>query len=232
MIQSNTIQKEVFLVNKGKPIAESFLNNQLGCNDVICGRHKDASNNIGNRRFRILVALSIQRYIAAPTRAHKSAVIRDIVEMIQSSGGRFLHLNKKPSHSDWEELDDKQIHDKVGHALRDMSTSCKEKSDIKKLLCPLLPAMSNNIPNFSKQSRRISTNTSKSQIIVSTQRFVLDTASVSINDDNCASITETTITTDDQEDDWTFLFDEHLDNCWTSYESTIDSTDSVSGIIF
>lgn len=112
----------------------------LGCNDVICGRHKDACTNIGNRRFRILVAILTQKYIHAPTRAHKSMVIREVVETIHGCGGRFVHQCKVKNcaspNTIWEELLDKQMFDKVGHAFRDMSVSVKEKTDIKNLLSP------------------------------------------------------------------------------------------------
>jgi hypothetical protein len=115
------------------------LQQGLGCNDVICGRHKDSGTNIGNRRFRVLVAILTQKYIHAPTRAHKSMVIREVVEKINGCGGKFVHQCKGKCASGttiWEELSDKQTYDKVGHAFRDMSVSMQEKSDIKNLLSP------------------------------------------------------------------------------------------------
>jgi hypothetical protein len=96
----------------------------LGKYDVICGRHKAAFDNVGNRRFRVLVGLSVPKYVNAPSRAHKSAVIKDIVDAIHSAGGRFLQQRKAAKGgSKWEEIDEKQTYDKVGHALRDMSSS-------------------------------------------------------------------------------------------------------------
>lgn len=103
--------------------------NILGFYDVICGRHKAAFDNIGNRRFRVLVALAHEKYANAPTRAHKSIVIKDIVDSVHNGGGRFLQRLG----CDWVELDDKQTHDKVGHALRDMAVASKAKSNNKKL---------------------------------------------------------------------------------------------------
>lgn len=115
----------------------------LGANDVICGRHKDSHSNVGNRRFRVLVALLSQKYIDAPTRVHKSMVIRDVVDTVHKLGGKFVRSTKMKIGANrttvWEELVEKQIYDKIGHAFRDMTVSMREKSDINKLLSPRQP---------------------------------------------------------------------------------------------
>lgn len=98
--------------------------NPLGAYDVICGRHKAAFDNIGNRRFRVLVALAQDRYTSAPTRAHKTTVIRSIIDSVHNGGGRFLQRLG----CTWVELDAKQTHDKVGHALRDMAIAGRIKT--------------------------------------------------------------------------------------------------------
>jgi hypothetical protein len=102
--------------------------NILGYYDVICGRHKAAFDNIGNRRFRVLVSLAHEKYANAPTRAHKSSVIKEIIDSVHNGGGRFLQRLG----SVWVELDDKQTHDKVGHALRDMAVASKTKQGNRK----------------------------------------------------------------------------------------------------
>jgi hypothetical protein len=98
--------------------------NPLGVYDVICGRHKAAFDNIGNRRFRVLVALAQDKYTSAPTRAHKTTVIRSIIDSVHNGGGRFLQRLG----CNWVELDAKQTHDKVGHALRDMAITGRIKT--------------------------------------------------------------------------------------------------------
>lgn len=98
--------------------------NPLGVYDVICGRHKAAFDNIGNRRFRVLVALAQDKYTSAPTRAHKTTVIRSIIDSVYNGGGRFLQRLG----CTWVELDAKQTHDKVGHALRDMAIASRIKT--------------------------------------------------------------------------------------------------------
>lgn len=112
----------------------------LGFYDVICGRNKFAFDNIGNRRFRVLIALAHDKYANAPSRAHKSIVIKDIVDSVHNGGGRFLQRLG----CSWVELDEKQTHDKVGHALRDMAVASKAKSSNKQ--------GRNNSMDFSDQS--------------------------------------------------------------------------------
>lgn len=97
--------------------------NELGNYDVICGRHKTAFNNVGNRRFRVTVSLSLARYLSAPTRKDKSIVIKSVAALVRSTGGRFLQRKKGA----WVELDEKQTHVKVGHALRDMALAASTK---------------------------------------------------------------------------------------------------------
>jgi hypothetical protein len=91
----------------------------IGSYDVLCGRHKFAFNNIGNRRLRVTVSLSLERYLASPSRQDKSLIIISIVKLIQEIGGRFLQWKK----DHWIELGEKQAREKVGHALRDMASA-------------------------------------------------------------------------------------------------------------
>jgi hypothetical protein len=97
----------------------------IGLNDVLCGRDKNAFNNIGNRRFRIIVSLSLNSYVnEAKTRKEKSRVIRNIIESTKACGGRFLQYRDGVL----EELSERETHDKVGHAIRDMANA-REKGD-------------------------------------------------------------------------------------------------------
>jgi hypothetical protein len=91
----------------------------IGQYDVLCGRHKLAFNNIGNRRLRVTVSLSLERYLAAPTRQDKTLVIISVVRLLQENGARFLKWKKDR----WIELGEKQAREKVGHALRDMASA-------------------------------------------------------------------------------------------------------------
>jgi hypothetical protein len=119
----------------GQELEEDFLDtSQLGPYDVICGRHKAAFNNIGNRRFRFTVSLALELYLRAPTRKAKSLVIARLADLVHANGGHFFELQKQGNNSSkrasdndngtilqWVELSRKKSHQKVGHALRDMA---------------------------------------------------------------------------------------------------------------
>jgi hypothetical protein len=93
--------------------------NNLGSWDVICGRCSDAYSNVGNRRFRVIVNLNLQRYVDARSRNDRGNVIQSVAQSLRHDmGARFL---KKCNNGDFVELDDKIIRQKVGHALRDMA---------------------------------------------------------------------------------------------------------------
>jgi hypothetical protein len=97
----------------------------IGLHDVLCGRSKMAFNNVGNRRFRVIVSLSLNSYVnEAKSRKEKSRVIRNIVESTKACGGRFLQF----MNGDLRELSEREAHDKVGHAVRDMAMA-RDKSD-------------------------------------------------------------------------------------------------------
>jgi hypothetical protein len=104
----------------------------LGPYDVICGRHKAAFNNIGNRRFRITVALAVERYMSTASRKDKTAIMEGVAALVRSNGGRFLlHLVRDGDSDDtspWVELSPEQTHQKVAHAFRDMAWATKHKS--------------------------------------------------------------------------------------------------------
>jgi hypothetical protein len=86
--------------------------------DVICGRSSTAFQNVGNKRFRVTMALNLQRYMAAKSRKDKTIVISSLLRTMQEDvGARFLKLTK----NGYVELDNKASKEKVGHALRDLA---------------------------------------------------------------------------------------------------------------
>jgi len=91
----------------------------IGPYDVLCGRHRLAFNNIGNRRFRVTVSLFLDRYMEAPTRQEKSLIVLSVAGIVKSTVGRFMKWNS--AKTEWVELNDKKTREKVGHALRDMA---------------------------------------------------------------------------------------------------------------
>lgn len=91
----------------------------LGPYDVLCGRHKAALNNIGNRRLRVTVSMYLDRFMTARDRKEKSLVISTVLSVVEQSGGRFLAWSAAekahvPIHR-------KRAYDKCSHLFRDMA---------------------------------------------------------------------------------------------------------------
>jgi len=93
----------------------------LGDLDILCGRDKEAFRHVGNRRFRHVVKLNLVPYARAKGRQDKSAVILSVIEQVREMGGRFV--KRKKGGRVLVELSDKQVREKVGHAIRDMATA-------------------------------------------------------------------------------------------------------------
>jgi hypothetical protein len=96
--------------NESGPVFEPY--------DILCGRHKLAFNNIGNRRFRVTVSLFLDRYVAATTRVAKTQIVVEILELLYNIKARFLKHDLRTD--TWIDLTNKEARAKVGHAIRDM----------------------------------------------------------------------------------------------------------------
>eukprot|EP00527_Entomoneis_sp_CCMP2396_P005542 CAMPEP_0198144878 /NCGR_PEP_ID=MMETSP1443-20131203/19171_1 /TAXON_ID=186043 /ORGANISM="Entomoneis sp., Strain CCMP2396" /LENGTH=285 /DNA_ID=CAMNT_0043808363 /DNA_START=164 /DNA_END=1021 /DNA_ORIENTATION=- len=89
---------------------------QPGEFDVCCGRGKRHWNAVGNVRFRKIIQSSVERYMDAPSKNDKTAVVVSIVDDIRHFGGNFL---KEDLIGSWYDIGDPQAREKVGHSLRD-----------------------------------------------------------------------------------------------------------------
>ena len=58
--------------------------------DIVIGRHKNAYNHLGNRRFRVTILLFLPQYIERPQRKERTTLIMKMVEMIRTNGGHFV----------------------------------------------------------------------------------------------------------------------------------------------
>jgi hypothetical protein len=102
---------------------------RLGPYDVICGRHKSAFNNVGNRRMRATISMYIDRFVASRSRREKASYITTVQDIFEASGGRFLKwCNQAQS---FVSLDQKKAYDKIGHAFRDMVAASRSKQSRK-----------------------------------------------------------------------------------------------------
>ena len=83
---------------------------------VLCGRGKDHYNWVGNRRFRAIVNMNLERYACARTKAEKTRIVMDVVELIHDSGGTFA---KRHVNGDWYDIGYDAAREKVGALFRD-----------------------------------------------------------------------------------------------------------------
>jgi hypothetical protein len=83
---------------------------------VVCGRGLETFNHVGNRRFRILIRKSIERYSQADTRTAKSVIVSEIIALIRRAGGIFCKYKKGV----WLEVGPRHAREKVGASLRDL----------------------------------------------------------------------------------------------------------------
>mmetsp|Transcript_625 Transcript_625/g.1469 ORF Transcript_625/g.1469 Transcript_625/m.1469 type:complete len:292 (-) Transcript_625:520-1395(-) len=88
--------------------------------DVLCGRGTQSFIHIGNRRFRITIAMNLDRYLRFRTRVERTSRVEEILKSVRAAGGRFLKRDKITGM--WFDIGDKAAHKKVGHALRDAQT--------------------------------------------------------------------------------------------------------------
>jgi hypothetical protein len=83
---------------------------------IVCGRGRDSFNHVGNRRFRLLASMFIEKYSRANNKAAKSAIVSEIIEVIRKAGGIFC-THKRGA---WFEVGDHQAREKVSCLLRDL----------------------------------------------------------------------------------------------------------------
>ncbi len=99
---------------------------QLGPYDVLCGRDRRCSSNVGNHQFRTLIQQSAHRYLKCESKFERSKAIGIIVEELQENPQGSIRFFKRVKGSDpndeeavIEQLDAKQSREKIAHALRD-----------------------------------------------------------------------------------------------------------------
>lgn len=82
--------------------------------DVLKGRGRGVQNHIGNLRFRHLVAERQKEYDANDMFGAKGIVASNVMEAIESEGGRFL----KDDGVGWVQLNDTDAREKISMTFR------------------------------------------------------------------------------------------------------------------
>jgi hypothetical protein len=89
---------------------------QLSDYSVLCRRGKDSVNHIGNRRFRTLASMYVEKYSKADSKAAKSVIVSEIITAIREAGGNFCKYKKGA----WFEVGEHYAREKVSALLRDL----------------------------------------------------------------------------------------------------------------
>jgi hypothetical protein len=84
---------------------------------VVCGRGRESFNHVGNRRFRIIASMAVDRYSQVGTsKRAKSAIVSEIIAVIREAGGNFCRYKRGA----WFEVGDHYAREKVGALMRDL----------------------------------------------------------------------------------------------------------------
>lgn len=101
-------------------------------NDILCGRGKLYSKHLANCKFSASIRANAKRYAHAPKRIDKSLVVSSVVSKLQDAGLRFIKQDRKSMH--WFVLNDDAIHEKTGHAIRDLLKNLDEQDGDKQAI--------------------------------------------------------------------------------------------------
>jgi len=109
-----------------------ITSDEMGPFDVMCGRDKECFNNVGNRRFRVMININLQKYMRCKSRQMRSEMILALTRELLGAEGHFRFIRKIKGENRFIVLDFKQSRDKIGHALRDaavLSRKVKKRAE-------------------------------------------------------------------------------------------------------
>jgi hypothetical protein len=87
----------------------------LSSSNHLSGRGKQNFNHVGNRRFRIIAGMFLERYSAATSKQERSTIVAEILAMVRHAGGNFC----KVQGGHWWEVAKAVAREKVGALMRD-----------------------------------------------------------------------------------------------------------------
>jgi len=127
----------------------------VGPFDVLCGRDKESYNNIGNRRFRIMININLPKYMKCKTRPDRSKMILRLTNELREPCGKFRFLKRTKMTDDngtdcstLVVFDRHQSREKIAHALRDAAAqqkSMKKKRAIQRSMELKLMSQTNHV---------------------------------------------------------------------------------------
>jgi hypothetical protein len=93
-------------------LPEDFVPNNY-C--VLCGKGKEYFDFVGNRRFRTIVAMFLDRYNNTKDKVGKTAIVTDVIRIVHSAGGIFCRYEQGV----WWQVAEGTAREKVGALFRD-----------------------------------------------------------------------------------------------------------------
>ena len=85
---------------------------------VICGRGRDAFDHVGNRRFRILVDINLEKYSKARSKFEKSMIVVGILDAIRDGSEVGGFVKHDPKSGRYFEVGDEVAREKIGQQFR------------------------------------------------------------------------------------------------------------------
>jgi hypothetical protein len=134
MVKNDNISQQE--ANEDDATEDKFAKEGVTSNDVLCGRGGHTNTHEGNIRFRAVISSHQPKYLAAKKR-EKEGIARDIVDIIQGRGGRFLQKGESGA---WEQVDDKKAVLKSSQALREGLDMHKKTFKSPPLISPVVAA--------------------------------------------------------------------------------------------
>jgi hypothetical protein len=82
---------------------------------VLCGKGKEYFDFVGNRRFRTIVGMNLDRYNRTNDKVGKSTIVSEILRTVHSAGGIFCRFEQGV----WCQVSEGTAREKVGALFRD-----------------------------------------------------------------------------------------------------------------
>ena len=116
-------------IKKGIPNAPTIFITSPTNRDVLCGRGGAGNNHEGNKAYRALCESKKAVYQSeAIARSQKIEMGREIVEIVQARGGRFVEKQIHQKKTQWFEISDEKAIAKTMQTLRERPKTQKRKS--------------------------------------------------------------------------------------------------------
>jgi len=80
--------------------------------DILCGKTKQCTEHEGSRRFRVVIECFRAKYLEALTKCDKTNCTKEVYEVLQRAGSRFLKYNE--GLKVWEEISPTAAREKIG----------------------------------------------------------------------------------------------------------------------